>query len=341
MNNPLNPNGAGLSEAANQFEALLAGDTPDNQTPNSDDVVMDSEVSTEEPLEAEASEDETLSEDTYEGSDESAEDEEATADAEEDSEDSSDEIQLVTVKIDGKEEQIPLEEAIRGYQRHADYSRKMNDLAQNGKTLEAELNEVKTERAQYAELLNALQSQIAQGGEQEPDWEALYAENPLEYVRQKDLWRDRRDRLEAISAEQQRLAYLHEQEQKQNISRIIQESQRQLIEAVPDWKDGKKWEQDRSAIRDYGRKLGFSDEELSQAYDHRAVLALYKAMKYDSLMSKRPQPQQKSGSPKVSSAGTAMNTPPAKTNSAIKNAKQRLKQTGSVGDAAALFEKLL
>ena len=343
MTNSLTPSGTGLVEAATMMEALLTGDeSPATQTLRPADAAeQDSEVSTTEPL-AEDSEDETLTEDAEQATEDSAEEEEAAADAEDAEEgDSKKEIQLVTVKIDGKEEQIPLEEAIRGYQRQADYSRNMNKLSQEYKTLESELAEVKTERAQYAELLTALESQLAQAGEQEPDWERLYAENPLEYVRQKDLWRDRRERMDAIAVEKQRLAELHAREQAETIASIVANSKAKLVEAIPDWKDQKRWEQDRTAIREYGMKLGFSEEELAQAYDHRAVVALYKAMKYDSIMAKRPQPQQKANAPKVAGAGTPASAPASKTKTAVNSAKQRLAKSGRLGDAAALFEKLI
>lgn len=342
MTNSLTPSGTGFSEAATKMEALLAGDTPATQTPQlADEAELDSEVSTAEPL-AEDSEDETLPEAADEADADGAEEEEAAADAEDAEEgDSNKEIQLVTVKIDGKEEQIPLEEAIRGYQRHADYSRNMNQLHQEKQALESELSEVKTERAQYAELLTALQNQLSTGTEQEPDWDSLYRENPLEYVRQKDLWRDRKERLEAVSAEQQRLAQIQAAEQQQAIAQIVQQSSAKLIEAMPEWKDQKRWEQDRKAIREYGQKIGFSEQELAQAYDHRAVVALYKAMKYDSIMAKRPQPQQKANAPKVAGAGNPANAAPSKPKAEIKNAKQRLAQTGKLDAAASLFEKLI
>lgn len=341
MTNSLTPSGTGFVEAAAKFEALLAGDEPATQTLKTNGAAKDSEVFTTEPL-AEDSEDETLTETADEAADDSANEEEATADVEDAEEgDSKPEIQLVTVKIDGKEEQIPLEEAIRGYQRHADYSRSMNQVSQERKALEAEITEIKTERAQYAELLNALESQLAQTVNQEPDWERLYSENPLEYVRQKDLWRDRRERIEAINAEKQRLGEIHASEHAEAIANVISQSKAELHKAVPEWKDQKRWEQDRAAIREYGNKLGFSDEELAQAYDHRAVLALYKSMKYDALMQKRPQPQQKSNAPKVVGGGNSSNAPPTRTKSAISNAKQRLAKTGSLGEAAFLFEKLL
>lgn len=342
MTNSLTPSGTGIVDAANQIEAILAGnEKPVNQTPAPEKaaIVEDSD-SDSEPLEATETEDETPPEDSQEET-EGAEDEEAAADAEESDEETSDEIQLVTVKINGKEEQIPLEEAIKGYQRHADYSRKMNEVSESRKTLEAELAEVQTERAQYAQLLEALSSQLTQGTEREPDWEALYNENPLEYVRQKDLWRDRKERLEAVSAEQQRLNQIQAAEQQAAIQALVQENRAKLLQAIPEWKDSKRWEQDRTAIRAYGNKLGFTDEEIAQAYDHRAIVALYKAMKYDSIMAKRPQPSQKSNAPKVASAGTPANAPPTKTKSAVTNAKQRLAKSGRLSDAASLFEKLI
>lgn len=342
MTNSVNPSGAGLVEAATKFEALLAGDnSPTTQTTEPADaaIVEDSDSNTE-PLNAQSSEDETPPEASNEEAD-GAEEDEGAANAEDSEESQEPEVQLVTVKIDGKEEQIPLEEAIKGYQRHADYSRKMAEVKQGRESLQAELAEVKQERAQYAELLNALSAQLAQQTEQEPNWEELYQSNPLEYVRQKDLWRDRQERLAAASQEQQRLAALQAQEQQALIASTIQESQQKLVEAVPEWKDQKRWEQDRKAIREFGNKLGFSDEELSQAYDHRAVLALYKAMKYDAIMANKPLPNKKGTAPKVASAGSQANLPPTKPKKEIFSAKQRLAKSGRLGDAAALFEKLI
>ena len=339
MTNSLNPTGAGLSEAASQFEALLTGE-PDNQTQQAIEAVEDSEDTTE-SLEATTSEDETLPEADDQSDEDGAEDEEATDNAEDEDEDASNEDQLVTVRIDGEDKQIPLEEALRGYQRHSDYSRKMNEVVQDRKALEAEYEQVKTERAQYAELLGALQQQVQAAVSQEPNWEALYASDPLEYVRQKDLWREQKERLAAVAEEQQRLAQLQMQDRAEAISNLVRENQARLIEANPEWKDSKMWERDRAAIREYGMKLGFSEEELAQAYDHRAVMALYKAMKYDSIMAKRPQPQGRANAPKVAGAGTPASAPPTRAKSAVTNAKKRLAQSGKLGDAAALFETIL
>lgn len=326
--------GIGLTEAASQFEAILSGDTG-KQTREPDDA--DESPASEdqaEALEASSPDDETLADEA------SAEDEEAAANDEEDDETSDPMEQLVTVKIDGKEQQIPLKEAIAGYQRQADYSRKTGALAEMRKQIEQEASQVMMERQQYAQLLGALQEQLQQAVAQEPDWERLYAEDPLEYVRQKDLYREHNERLQAAQAEQQRVTALMQQSQVQQLQSIVQQGRQQLAEAIPAWKDAKRWESDRVRLREFAQKeLGYSPEEVSQVYDPRAVVALYKAMRYDEIMAKRPAPQAPNG-PRPMRAGTPQSAP-ARKSSNITKAKQRLAQTGSMKDAAKIFESLI
>lgn len=324
--------GIGLSEAANQLAAFLDGPA-DTQTPEkepADESPADDDQA--EALEA-SPEDETPADEA------GAEDEEAAAD-DEDAEEASDPMeQLVTVKIDGKEEQIPLKEAIAGYQRQADYSRKTGALAEQRKQLEAEAQQVMAERAQYAQLLNALQQQLTEAAQGEPDWEKLYAEDPLEYVRQKDVWRERNERLQAATAEQRRVMALMQEQQVRQLQQTVQQGREKLKELVPAWKDTARWEQDRVKVREYAQKLGYAPEEVSQVYDPRAVVAVYKAMKYDELMAKRPAPNPQNG-PKPLRAGSPQ-AAPQRRHSEITRQKQRLAATGSIRDAAKLFEGLI
>lgn len=325
--------GIGLSEAASQFEALLSGDTGE-QTPEQTPADESPANEEAEALQASATEDETPADEA------GAEDEEAAAN-DEDAEEASDPLDtLVTVKIDGKEEQIPLKEAIAGYQRQADYSRKTGALADMRKQIEAEAQQIQMERAQYAQLLTALQSQLQETVQQQPDWEKLYAEDPLEYVRQKDLYREKQERLMAASQEQQRVAALMQEQQAQQLKQVVQQGREKLVEAIPAWKDHSKWEADRVKLRTYAvEKLGYSEEEISQVYDPRAVLALYRSMRHDEIMSKRPAPNPQTG-PRPMRPGTPQ-AAPARRTSEITRGKQRLAKTGRVSDAAKLFESLL
>jgi hypothetical protein len=128
------------------------------------------------------------------------------------------------------------------------------------------------------------------------------------------------------------------QEQQVALAKLVSDNREKLTQAIPAWKDSKKWDADRPKLLEYGQKLGFSAEELGQTYDHRAVVALYKAMQFDALNANRPQPVASKG-PKSASAGSASNAP--KSASDVTKAKQRLAQTGRIGDAASLFEAFL
>lgn len=325
--------GIGLSEAANQLSAFLDGPA-DTQTPKqeaADESPADEDQA--EALEAPATEDETPAEEA------GAEEEEAAAN-DEDAEEASDPMeQLVTVKIDGKEQQIPLKEAVAGYQRQADYSRKTAAVAEERKQVHAMAAQIQQERAQYAQLLTALQQQVQEQVQKEPDWEKLYAEDPLEYVRQKDLYNEQKQRLQAATFEQQRVMALMQQQQVQELQQVVQQGREKLTELIPAWRDKSKWDADRARLRQYGQTLGYTEEELSQVYDPRAVVAVYKAMKYDEIMSKRPSPVQQP-SPKVMRAGTPQSAPQRRS-SEVTRQKQRLAQTGNIKDAAKLFEGLM
>jgi hypothetical protein len=322
--------GTGLDAAASAFEAILTG-SPDNQEPKNAD---EADVSTDE---VEAQADDEVEETAPDEGDETEEE----APTDEEDEDTEDEQQpkTVTVKLDGKAVEVPFDEVVNGYQRQADYSRKTQALAEERKAFEAERAQVQSERHHYAQVLSALQNDLAtQAQSQQPDWDRLYAEDPIEWVRQRELWRDRQERVAASQAELQRVQAQQTVEQQQALAQHIQSERSNLIEKVPTWKDDKVWERDRKALRDYGNRVGFSEEELSQAYDHRAIVALYKAMKYDALMSQKvkPDPAPPTIVPKKASAAVS----PRPTTDLTRN-KQRLAKTGSVRDAAKVFEGLI
>jgi hypothetical protein len=82
---------------------------------------------------------------------------------------------------------------------------------------------------------------------------------------------------------------------------------------------------------------GYSAEEISQAYDPRAVVLADKARRYDELMARKPKPDAVKG-PSLAPAGAA---PPAGNLARLNAAQQRLARTGRIADAAKVFEQLL
>jgi hypothetical protein len=237
-----------------------------------------------------------------------------------------------SVRVDGTEQKVTLDELLNGYQRTADYTRKTQAIAEQRKQAEAELAAARVERQRYAETLRQLETQLAQT-QPEPDWNKLYAEDPLEYVRQKDAWRDRRERQQALQGEQARLAQLQQVEQRALLEQHLAVERQRLVEAIPQWRDEQTAAKEREAIVTWAKRAGFSDQEIAQSYDHRAVNVLRKAMLYDELMGKNLADKQ---TPRPAPAMARPGMPPSKNETSSKarrEALSRLSKSGRIEDA--------
>jgi len=311
-----------MAEAANALEGLL----PDEgQQEDREAQLPDEGAAVDEELlaDANAADDETDTE---------------QSELDEDTEEQ-EQPQIFSVKVDGKEVEVTLEELQKGYSRTQDYTRKTQQIAEARKQTEAELQAVRAEREQYAQLLGALEAQVQQAAQPNIDWDRLYQEDPIEYVRQREVMRENKEKAEAIQSEQQRLAYLSQQEQAQLMQQRLEHEKEALLAAIPDWKDAKKAQAEKALLVEFGQKIGFTPDELKNVVDHRAVLMLRKAALYDQMMSKRgnikpvtnngPRPAKPGAAGRVSSSTESV------------RAQQRVAKTGRVDDAAnAIFQLL-
>ena len=247
--------------------------------------------------------------------------------------------QVFSVKVDGKEVEVTLDELQKGYSRTQDYTRKTQQIAEVRKQTEVELQAVRAEREQYAQLLSALEAQVQQVAQPNIDWDRLYQEDPIEWVRQREVMRDNQEKAAAIQSEKQRLSQLSQQEQAQFMQHKLQHEQEALLAAIPDWKDAKKAQAEKALLVEFGQKIGFTPDELKSVVDHRAVLMLRKAALYDQMMSKRGniKPVTNNG-PRPAKPGAAGRV--SNTTEAVR-AQQRVAKTGRVDDAAnAIFQLL-
>ena len=318
-----------VREAAQAFEALLAEESGE-QAPEKAQAETD-EVEASGDVEAEAGQQGEVPEEV-EASSESDESEESKQ---------PDEPPTFTVKIDGKEEAVPLDELLKGYQRTADYTRKTQALAEQRKAAEAELNAVREERATYSQLLTALQQQLQQQQESPVDMERLYREDPIEWVRQTELARQRSEKLAASQAELQRLNTLQQQEVQRAMQARLKEEASLLVSAIPEWRDEKTAKAEKSALIEFGVKEGFTPDDLKGVVDHRVVKVLRKAMMFDQIMSKQQSIKPNVVAPKAKTVAPGNPQATKVQVNEITRARQRLAKTGSVKDAAKLFEQFL
>lgn len=266
---------------------------------------------------------------------------EAQAEAEADTEAGPEDDPTVTVKIDGKDVEVKLSELKSGYQRQADYTRKTMEVSEQRKAADAETQKARQERQAYAANLQRMQAQlegVLQEQQKETNWEQLLQSDPVEYLRQQHLFQQRQAKYQEVMAEQQRVAAQFQAEQQEAHQRHLQEQHQALLDKLPEWKDAKKAEADRIAIREFLLNQGFDEQAVNQVNDARAVVLARKAMLYDQMMSKA-----QAAAKKVATLPTKVERPGNGVQGLDKrtSAYQKLSKSGKVEDAASVFASLL
>ena len=313
-----------LEQAEKAFSNLL---TPEEEAPVEEvvEAVEESveeieEVAEEPEMEAEAAEEVEETEEEY-------------------LEEAHEQPQLYTIKQNGVEVEVTLEELQNGYSRQQDYTRKTQELANQRKEIESQQAELRQKDDIYKDLLPKLEANLKAELGEEPDWKAIYDEDPIAYVREKDIWNEKQKRLEAAQAEQQRIKDEELAEQQKQVKEFVEFGNQQLLEKVPEWKDAEKANSEKIAIRDYAiNVLGFTPQEMDQVYDYRILLGLRNSWLHDkTIKATKKKPTQKAPA-RVARPGTANQV---KKTTPLKRSKQKLAISGKVQDAAKVFENLI
>ena len=329
-----NPLGTDLNTAQNAIRAMIAPEEENATEPDA--------------LEAEAVEefaDEAEMPDEYseEQSEEYEDGELEAGDEADEQDDASFDLLSATVEVDGEE--ITVEELKRGNLRQRDYTRKTQELAETRRQMETQAQEIERERAQYAQMLPALQQRIEQSVEQEPDWDTLYEADPAMAAKAERQWRkqneERNAQLQAVQAEQQRLEQLRYQQQQQFEAQYVEQQREILPEVIPEWRDSKVAAKEASAIRDFLIGEGFSEQDISGLTNATLVKLARKAMLYDrgQTRAKTAKQKPKQQASKTLKSGSRATQPRPKGQQ--QQALQRVRQSGRVQDAAAAIKSLL
>ena len=250
--------------------------------------LMESEEEKPETEEAQPTEEE---ESQPEGEDESleeeTEEEEEAEEAEEESEEpDAEEEELYTVKVDGSEHEVTLDELLSGYSRQSDYTKKTQQIAQERQQMsqlqqqwQQEMIAAQTERQQYIDALGQVVNQSMTGLEEYAniDWETLKEDDPISYVTRRDEFRDAQERVRAMQEQQAYAVQQQEAEMQNAIQYRAREEMGMMVEKVPEWKDKETRQEMTKTLREYATGQGFSPEEISSLIDHRSLIVLMKA----------------------------------------------------------------
>lgn len=246
--------------------------------------------------------------------------------------------QLITVKIDGKDEQVPLDELTKGYSRTQDYTRKTQALAQERKAFQAERETVQAERQQYATYLTQLKEALESAQPKEPDWDQLRMENPEEFAAKWAEWSQHKQRVDAVEKERLETMQRFTAEQVQRFKERVESERGLLLEKVPAWKDDGVRQKEKAEMMEYAMLNGFTADDVNEIVDHRAIVLLRKAMLFDKAEQARATAKAKIE--KVTTVVKPGSNKPKRPMSEATKAQLKLVKTGRVADAAKVFEQL-
>lgn len=247
------------------------------------------------------------------------------------------------LKINDEIGEVDEEEAIKGYLRQADYTRKTTEVAREREAVKAEREKelpVLRERQQkYAEGITQIEEALKAMIPQEPDWDTLRVENPEDFARQHAEWSVIKDRLNAVSAEKQRVeGELAEQRQK-DAQEYLRAENRKLAAAIPEWSDPKVADKELDEMAVFAKdSFGFTDADLNTVVDSRLMLLLRAAYQGSKAKAKVPMIKKTIEQVRTATPGPKDEQRPKQTEE-IKRSK-KLRESGKVEDAAKRIELL-
>lgn len=239
-----------------------------------------------------------------------------------------------TVKVQGQEYDVSLDELKAGYSRDNDYRIKTETLA-------IERNQFKEEQAKQQEVLSEKLAQLDQMqnfAKQQLQIDAqgldeLMQRDPVEGMR-------KRHELEKRARDiHQRNAYIEQQKNDEH-KKFIQEEQKKMYLSIPELKNPETRDGFNKDLVNYLQELDFSQDEISQVNDHRYVKLIADGMKYRALQKRKPQLKQKVAGATPVLKGGVVASKETKNARAKQDKMARFKKTGSIEDATDILKGL-
>ena len=247
-----------------------------------------------------------------------------------------------TIKVDGNDVEVTLDELQAGYSRQADYTRKSQVLAEQRKKADEELAATQQERQHYLSQLEQFNTQADSKIKElsSTDWTKLKEEDPTEYMLKRDQYRELQDNKRMVEEEQQNLQLKSQQENQAKWQEELGRQQEIMVQRLPEWTDPDKGPKLKQNIKSFAVKKGFTEQEVSSLIDARSVDVLHKAMLYENLLATKISGKKAKVVPKVTRPGSPA-TKGEISSDKVKAQRARLRKSGHLNDAKSVIESLL
>ena len=317
-------------------------DTTETKITSIEDAVESIVAPSEEPTEeVTAQETEEISAETE--TEEVEEEEEVIEASDSDDEDLIDEpsqeepnVEFYSVKVDGQEAQVTLDDLKQGYSGQKYVQQGMQDVANKRKEAEDVYTALNNERQQMAELYQSLQNGGLAQPPEKPTKE-LFDADPIGYMKENLEYEEKKGAYDNQMAQLQQVSQQNSEASQNARQAYLQEQMQILQKEIPEFADTKKAGKLKDQLVSVGSNYyGYSNDEISNITDARAIKVLNDAMKYQDIISGKTKAKVKTQSArpvlKPGAKKTAM--PNAKIRS---RQKAKLRETGSMEDAIGLI----
>ena len=247
----------------------------------------------EEPKPVEAPQEELATEPEMEAQETEAQDVEAEADDVEEVEAEETETakeqapSKYTVKVDGKDVEVTLDDLKRSYSGQAYIQKGMQEAAEARKQVEAIYQTLQTEQTKLLQTYEMVRAQGFKAPPQAPDI-GMMDKDPIGYMQAEAHYRKELGEFQTQQMEFQRIAQQQRELQNKALSEYVKEQGKLLSERIPEFADPNKAREVTGKIRSTASEAyGFTDDELGGIVDARHVQVLYDAMKWRELQAAR------------------------------------------------------
>lgn len=284
--NDTNPSGSASLSQQDAVGLLLNQDSADNS-----DNTPEAEVSAPLDNPPDAPIEETVEENTTE-TEEAVEADLQEETTNEEVDNTQEEAEIIN--IDGQE--WTMDDLRGGILRQSDYTKKTQDLAEQRRSLDKANQEILEQRNRYEQGLAEITKRLTEATANDVDWNALKESDPVSYAVKREEYREKQETLQRAQAEQMQI-------NQQKMQEHLAYEQQKLLETIPDWKDPQVAQKEKTEVVTWAKRYGFSDNELANASDHRAVNVLRKAMLYDKLVGNKAVKKKVTTAPKMVKSG--------------------------------------
>lgn len=295
-----NPEGTSNLSIADAMQILT--------TPPPEAETVEEEAQQEPPVEEdeEVTESDEVEETEVEEAEEEAAEDDDVIDEDDAEDDDQEQPEMVSVTVDGETYEVTLEEAAKGYQRQAAFTKGMQKNAEDRKALEAERAQAAQERDAYQQGLQQVLQYLDQNNA-DPDWDTLREQLPAEeYARRYTDHQRLQQRKREIESENQRIAQEQQAEQQEMMRQHLSQQADLMFEKIPQWRDDTIRQSERPELIEFAkREFGYTQEEIDAASDHRAIKALYDSWQLSKIKDQATTAKKKvRKAPKMAKSGT-------------------------------------